>query len=37
MIVQSTQKSWQDNPWLYFVMGVGITVIGLIIYNILSH
>lgn len=22
------KKSWQDNPWLYFVMGVIITVIG---------
>jgi hypothetical protein len=25
------KKSWQDNPWLYFVMGVIITVIGGII------
>ena len=22
------KKSWQDNPWLYFAMGVVITVIG---------
>lgn len=22
------KKSWQDNPWLYFIMGIIITVIG---------
>ena len=25
------KKGWQDNPWLYFIMGVIITVIGGII------
>ena len=25
------KKGWQDNPWLYFIMGVFITVIGGII------
>ena len=31
------KKSWQDNPWLYFVMGVVITVIaGIILKYILK-
>jgi hypothetical protein len=33
VIIQPSRKNWQDNPWLYFIMGVAITVIGLIIYN----